>query len=139
MSESNTAENLETQNTAETVAPAKAKGKVGRPKNHPSTKLAQCKALFLTLNSEGKNRDEVIEAFQAAFNPPITKGTAQVYYHEAKNAAIAQGVTIVPKQTKASKKAAAPVEAPSDASVTAETAPVAVETQSTEATVEVAG
>ncbi len=80
---------------------ASPKRKVGRPANDPTTKLAQAKVLFLELIGEGKNRTEILDAFEAKL-APLTRGSAQVYYHNAKNAAIAAGVAI-PKKAKAVK------------------------------------
>jgi hypothetical protein len=94
----NTAADLSGTQAAVIAAPKRS---VGRPGNDPTTKLAKCKALFLTLVAEGKNRSEILDAFEqidAENGTPITRGTAQVYYHEAKNAAIEAGV-IKPKKT----------------------------------------
>lgn len=76
-------------NTAVTVSSDKRK--VGRPKGDPRTKLAQAKALYVTLQGEGKTRADILAAFEGL---GISKGSAQVYYHEAKKAAASPGGTV---------------------------------------------
>lgn len=83
------------------VTPAKSKGKVGRPVD-PNSVLAKCKALFITLAQAGKTRPEILEEFVDRFG--LKKGSAQVYYHDSKNAAEAAGHQITIKRS-ASKKA----------------------------------
>lgn len=76
-------------NTAVTVS--NEKRRVGRPKGDPSTKLAQCKSLYTTLLAEGKDRTAIVAAFEAL---GVSKGTAQVYYHDAKKKSGNAGGTV---------------------------------------------
>lgn len=93
----NTATDLNGVPSDGVTTPTKVKNKVGRPANDPKTKLAQCKTLYLTLFQEGKSRADILEAFQTQYG--ITPGSSQVYYHEAKNAAIAAGVQVATKRS----------------------------------------
>lgn len=65
------------------------KRKAGRPVE-ANSRIAQCKALYITLATQGKSRKEILEAFEGI---GLKAGSAAVYYHEAKNAAKESGFT----------------------------------------------
>ena len=89
-----------------TTAVNAAKAKVGRPFD-PNSVLAKCKGLFLSLVNDGKTRPEILTEFQNQFG--ITKGTAQVYYHDSRNAAVAAGHSFTVKRAVSAKAPSAVV------------------------------
>lgn len=112
------------ENTAvvlDNTTATKVKSKAGRPVD-PNSKAAHCKTLFVKLANEGKNRAEILAAFVSAFpEKPITRGTAQVYYHEAQNAAKAAGLNLKVQRspsTPRQPKVVAPVAADASVDVT---------------------
>lgn len=78
------------------ATPAKPKNRVGRPID-PNSVLAKCKTLFVTLAQSGKTRPEILQEFVDRFG--LKKGSAQVYYHDSKNAAEAAGHQITVKRS----------------------------------------
>lgn len=59
------------------------KRKVGRPAGNPNTKLAQCKELYNSMNSQGRTRPEILAAFVA--NVGCTAKSAEVYFYKSKS------------------------------------------------------
>ena len=106
-----------TNDTATAAVTPKAKGKPGRPVQANSV-LAQCKALFVELASDGKNRAEILSEFTSRFG--IKYGSAQVYYHEAKNAAEEAGKRFEVKRSPSKPRVAKVADAASESTQTSD-------------------